>query len=276
MRIVIASPPKTGNVWLKCLLAAIYDLRALGPKLSPELPRFDSFQKWVADGKFSDDTVYHQHYDYSPELADAISAIPAHIVSIVRDPYDAFVSSFFTLQQHADVDNTVGHRKPRSATVLIGKPLDHPDVYSWLEDGGFQHNLIKGKEWLESGRAFVLRYEALLGDPVTELIGLTDRILPVARENIEQAVEACSADAMRKNAKRAKHVRAAKVGDSKGRLTKRHLEIFQKQSADLIRALGYEVRDPESAPAASGESRDAVLAGAARVTTSGRAAGRAP
>jgi len=247
VRIVIASPPKTGNVWLKCLLATIYDLRALGPKLSPPRPFFDAFQEWVAEGKFRDDTVYHQHYDYSPELADAIAAVPAHIVSILRDPYDVFVSSFFTIQKHAGVDNTVGHRKPRTATGLIGKPLDHPDVYAWLEAGGMQRNLLKGKEWMESGRAIVLRYEDLLGDPVRELTRLTHRIAPVERGKIEQAVEACSADTMRKDAKRAQHVRVAKVGDSSRRLTARHLEILRDKSADLIRALGYEVRDPSAA-----------------------------
>lgn len=247
MRFVIAGPPKAGNVWLKCLLASIYDLRALGPKTSPERAHLDAFKAWVAEGKFKDRTVFHQHYDYSDDLADAIAAVPAHIVSIVRDPYDAFVSSFFTIQQHANVDNSVGHRKPRPATQLIGKPLDHPDVYSWLEGGGFKQNMIKGKEWMESGRAIVLRYEDLHADPVTQLIRLTDQIEPVAREKIERGVETCSADAMRKNAKRSKHVRTAKVGDSKGRLTERHLEVFRDQSSDLIQALGYEVREPSSA-----------------------------
>jgi hypothetical protein len=31
MRIVIAGPPKTGNMWLKCLLGRIYALRWLRP-----------------------------------------------------------------------------------------------------------------------------------------------------------------------------------------------------------------------------------------------------
>ena len=37
-----------------------------------------------------------------PELADLIDAVPAHTVTIIRDPYDGFVSSYFTIQQHKD------------------------------------------------------------------------------------------------------------------------------------------------------------------------------
>ncbi len=238
MRIVIAGPPKTGNVWLKCLLAAMYDLKAFGPRNSPERADHDAFRAWVAAGGFRDGSVYHQHYDYSDALADDIAAVPAHIVTIIRDPYDVFVSSFYTLQKHAENEN----RKNRKSAVLMGKPLDHPDVYEWLAGGGFRNNLVKAKAWAGSGRTTVLRYEALIADPAAELGRLTETIAPAAVEKIAAAIQACSADAMRQNSRTASHVRTAKVGDSKGRLDDRHLAIFRDQYADLIRWLGYEVR----------------------------------
>jgi predicted PolB exonuclease-like 3'-5' exonuclease len=45
-----------------------------------------------------------------------------------------------------------------------------------------------------------------------------------------------------KSAMMAWNVRAAKVGDSRERLTEAHLAIFRERYADLIRSLGYEVR----------------------------------
>ena len=39
-----------------------------------------------------------------------------------------------------------------------------------------------------------------------------------------------------------KHVRAAKVGDSREKLTEEHLAVFREKYADMIHALGYEVR----------------------------------
>ncbi|MDP9365637.1 MAG: sulfotransferase domain-containing protein [Chloroflexota bacterium] len=238
MRIVIAGPPKTGNVWLKCILSNAYGLKILGPKETPERPRVPLFREWVAAGGFPDGTIYHQHYDYSDELADALAAIPAHVVTIVRDPYDTFVSSYFTIQQHKDD----GQRKGRRTDQLLDKPLDHPDVLEYLRQGGFRSNMVRAKAWMESGRTAVVRYEDLHGDPVGALERLTAQIAPVERTRLEQAVDACSAENMRKSNRTSKHVRAAKVGDSKERLNEDHLAIFREQHADLVRSLGYEVR----------------------------------
>jgi hypothetical protein len=242
MRIVIAGPPKTGNVWLKCLLASIYQLRPLGPSRSPESPTLDSFRSWVGRGLFQDGTVFHQHYDFSHALADAILAVPAYTVTIVRDPYDAFVSSFYTNQKHAGSEV----RKKRKGSIFIGKDIDHPDVLSWLRGGGFRNHLVKANQWVGSGRTIVVRYETLLADPTAELKRLSGHLGPVSDDRIIRAVEACSADAMRQNSRTAGHVRVAKVGDSKRRLNDEHLEIFQNQYAELITRLGYEVREPRS------------------------------
>ena len=244
MRIVIAGPPKAGNVWLKCLLAAMYGLQALGPKRSPASPTLEAFSEWVADNRFRDGTVFHQHYDYSDEMASAVLSVPAHLVTVVRDPYDMFVSTFHTIQKHGDDPK----RKGRTAEVLVGKAIDHPDVLDWLKRGGFRNNLLKGNQWLASGQTADVRYEALIGDPVAELTRLAERIGPASPERIAAAVAGCSADVMRQNNRTARHVRVAKVGDSRGTLNADHLAVFRDQYADLIRGLGYAVRDPDSRP----------------------------
>ena len=41
---------------------------------------------------------------------------------------------------------------------------------------------------------------------------------------------------------RSKHVRAAKVGDSREKLNAEHLAVFRDKYADMIVALGYDVR----------------------------------
>ena len=239
VRIVIAGPPKTGNVWLKCLLASVYDLRPLGPKLAPDRPSLESFTAWVGQGRFRDGTIFHQHYEYSPELAAAIAAVPAHVVTIVRDPYDAFVSTYFTLQNHLDDEN----RRSAGRHLLMGKPLDHPDVLAYLREDGYRSHLTMANDWLHSGRSLVVRYEDLHRDPEGTLAGLASRIAPVVPERLRQAIDACSADPLRtKGGARAKHVRSATVGDSKQRLGEPHLAIFRDRYADLVRSLGYEVR----------------------------------
>jgi hypothetical protein len=71
---------------------------------------------------------------------------------------------------------------------------------------------------------------------------VTEQIEPIEDEQILRSVEACSADNMRKMNKTSKHVRAAKVGDSRERLNEDHLQIFREAHAELIQSLGYDVR----------------------------------
>ena len=239
MRIIIAGPPKAGNVWLKCILGHVYGLRPLTKRETPSRPQFHLLKAWIERGGFPDGTIFHQHYDYTTELADLIDSVPAHAVTIIRDPYDGFVSSYFTVQQHKDD----GLRSGRRTDVMLGKPLSDPDVVAYLRNGGFRNNIRRAQDWMESGRTLLVRYERLHSDAVDELRAVTDQIQPVPDERIAAALETCSADNMRKmGGERSKHVRAAKVGDSREKLSEEHLAIFREKYGDMIRALGYEVR----------------------------------
>lgn len=239
MRIMIAGPPKAGNVWLKCLLGSIYGLRPLTTQETPRRPQIELLQAWLDEGNFPDGTIFHQHYDYSDELADLVDAVPAHTVTIIRDPYDGFVSSYFTIQEHKES----GQRRGRRRDAISGKSLSDPEVIEYLRNGGFRNNMRRAKEWLESGRTLVVRYERLHSDPIEELRSVTDKIQPVPDERIAAAVAACSAENMRtQGGAKSKHVREAKVGDSREKLNDEHLAVFREKYADMIRAIGYEVR----------------------------------
>ena len=239
MRIVIAGPPKTGNMWLKCLLGRAYGLRWLRPFETPERPELASLLLWLAQDRFPEGTIFHQHYDYAPDVADAFAAVPAHIITIVRDPYDAFVSTYHTLQQHAQDDN----RKGRKYTELMNRPLDDPAVIEFLRAGGYRNNLEKARDWATSGRATVLRYENLIADPSAALRRAAAALGPLSDDDLDVAIDYCSADRMRQRTKGgSKHVRAARVGDSVHQLTAEHLEAFREAYADLVMELGYAVR----------------------------------
>jgi hypothetical protein len=184
--------------------------------------------------------MFHHHARFHRRLCDVIDAIPAHHVTITRDPYDAFVSMYYWEQERAS--RGLGRDRPRPRHVLYGKPLDHEDVLSFLADTFGQH-IARANGWLHSGRAIPIRYEELHTDPVGALRRVTDQIEPVTVEQITSAIDSCRADRMRQqNEMMAWHVRTAKVGDSVEKLTEAHLAIFRERHADLIRSLGYEVR----------------------------------
>ena len=242
MRIVVVSPPRSGNHWIECLLGTIYDLQRLGGSRKPDDTKPKVFREWARRGEFPDGSLFHLHCRYKPELADEIEAVPAKIVTIVRDPYDAFVSRYFWTQRRMPADRERAERRPRQR--MVGKPLADPEVLAFLADpNGFESHLTTAHEWLHSGRAIVVRYEELHHDPVAALTRVTGEIAPVERERIEKAIESCSAENMRQRAEnKAWNIRVAKVGDSKERLTEEHLVIFRERYADVITSLGYDVR----------------------------------
>jgi hypothetical protein len=226
-------------MWLKCLLGRAYGLRWLRGFETPKRADLQALESWLAANRFPDGTIFHQHYDYAPEVADALDAAPAHLVTIVRDPYDAFVSTYYTLQQHSSENN----QKGRKFTELMGKPLNDPVVIEFLRQGGYRNNLEKARAWANSGRAVVLRYESLIQDPLAELRRATELIAPIDVESLETAIDYCRADRMRERTKGgSKHVRTATVGDSERQLTADHFEAFREAYAEIIAELGYPVR----------------------------------
>jgi hypothetical protein len=243
MRIVITSPPKMGNKWLKCLLGTIYGLDwILGDDTPVTNP--SGFEQWVARGEFRDNAIFHQHCRYSEKICDVADAIPAHVVTIVRDPYDTFVSMFYWLQTRAQYDAARGKVRPRERPKdqLIGKDIGDPEVLHFLEHT-FGEYIRRANDWTNSGRAVVARYENLHSDQIAELTRITEQIQPVDRATIDRAIEACTAENMKSMSKKmSTHIRSAKVGDSKERLSQAHYDIFRANYGDLITSLGYEVR----------------------------------
>lgn len=241
MRIIIAGPPKTGNVWIKCLLAETYGLRILD---NP--PRTDEeFQEAIEAGWFPDDSIFHQHFAPTPLFLDLTADLSCTLVTIIRNPYDTFVSLYHFVQNFpgmfAQLDNPLNR--------IRGKPIDDPDVVEFLRDktGGFRIHILSAKKWLDSERSIILRYEDLSDEPVRVMTEVTRRIRSVSEEIIRDAIESCSVPNMRGAfLQNRKHIRKGTVGDWQNHLSGEHLDAV-KSHAGLIKALGYQVLEPEAA-----------------------------
>ena len=240
MRIVVSAPPKTGNHWIGCLLSKIYDLHwpVEGAHAAVSAP--ETLAEFVAAGNFPDDSMFHHHAKFTARLCNVIDAIPAHNVTLCRDPYDVFVSMYFWEQERSA--RGLGRSQARPRHAMAGKPIDHPDVLHFLSNS-FGAHINRAIGWQECGRAIPIRYEELHHDPVSALMRVTGAIDPVNESTIRDALESCRADRVRQqDEKMAWHVRSAKVGDSRSKLTDAHLNIFREQHGHLIQQLGYEVR----------------------------------
>lgn len=237
LRIVIAGPPKAGNTWLKCLLATAYGLRWLPDARVPAGMNDTAFRQLVDSGDFPPGTIFHQHFRVSEPFLELASALPCYIVTIIRDPYDLFVSLYHHIQMFRD---GITEQDPRAK--VIDKPIDHPDVLHFLEHT-YRETLVMANDWVQSQGSIVVRYEDLIQSPVPELVRITNRIRPLEPRAIERAVEQCSADNMRQMSRAmARHVRVATIGEGEKYLNEEHFTIFRSTYGDLIAGLGYVVR----------------------------------
>jgi hypothetical protein len=134
MRILIVAPPKTGNSWLKCLLSSVYGLEWLTSDRVPGGTSLEAFTAWLSCQGFPDNSVFHHHYDYSPELVDLATAESIHLATILRDPYDMSVSRYFFAQAQADNEKRLDKPKTYGRDVMAGLAIDDPNVLDYLAE----------------------------------------------------------------------------------------------------------------------------------------------
>ena len=237
MRILIAGPPRAGNKWLKCLLGAHYQLPRLSRDQIPTRPRAADLLDWMRRDSVPDSWIFHQHLAYDRALADACEQHGIQVVTILRDPYDMWRSSYM-----------IGQHPPRQrlgrATRLGGLAMDSPEVLASLRAGSYLGTLKKGVDWLVSGRSHIIRYEDLLRDPEDALRKLTDRLGGGNAERLPNTVEFCRAENMRmRRPQSVSPARVSSTGAPDAHLPPAIYEVFREpQYAALIECLGYSVR----------------------------------
>lgn len=235
MRIFIGGQPKTGNVWARKLFSHLYKLEDLNEGFGDVPEGVPGFLRFVQEGHFSDNTVLHSHLFPKPELLEAFQDLGVHLISIVRNPYDTFVSFYFYV-------NRLPQRfSDKPAGVLIGKDIDHPDVLEFIRTR-YRVHLNLAARWIECGKAVIIRYEDLHARPVETIRTAANGVRPLDDDAIVLAVDECKAENLRARGGWMKgHVRSATVGNWQEHLGSVHIETFRRSSSHLIRRLGYEV-----------------------------------
>jgi hypothetical protein len=234
VRILIAGPPKTGNVWIKHILAGVYDLKMLDDVPGGSASQFREF---VEQNKFPNGTIFHQHFHPEPALFDAMNGNSPYLVTTIRNPYDTFVSLYYFAQRHPQAFADEAH----PVHMLVGKPIEHPDVSAYLANQ-YRGNLLLAEAWVKCGRSFVVRYEDLLKDPYNTVDLLTLQMEKVSPRRIRKYVDECSAKKLKKRGGYWDvHIRTATSGDWEKVLNQEHLRVLREHHSDLIKSTGYEV-----------------------------------
>jgi hypothetical protein len=238
MRLLVASPPKTGNVWYEHLVSVAFGLEWI--RTAPIFDYWNSgnlcgLESFIAAGQYPEFSVCHQHFWPTADLFSLAKRSGIEFVTTLRHPFDQFVSWYWYIQRFPEAFISVDD----PGAVAIGKPIDDPVVLGLLASH-FGRFIEQGVQWLESGRSLIVRYEEMHDDPV-EVLARTSR-----RLHIKPLVDATDAivrsrpDAMRAlSADLNLHIRTGIVGDWRNHLTDHHLAIFRTRHRAHIERLGY-------------------------------------
>lgn len=163
LRILILSPPKTGNTWLRLMLRETYGLRDV------DLPvPFDAEAATALGHRW----VSHAHVLPTRALVQWLISENITVITTVRHPGDTLVSLFHYLRWSGDAQDPAFQLtredgdKPGSGTHRFAQSL-YAQLYAIAE------------AWFELG-SHLVRYEDLLADPLAMLRSLCTRIQPAA------------------------------------------------------------------------------------------------
>jgi len=182
LKIVVVGTPKTGNTWVKHLLADVYDLPLV--KLKPEFDRAEAEAagpRWVA----------HQHYLPKQSLLDWGAANNVAFVSVVRHPGDVLISLWHHMQQRRSHSTSNFGDLTQDASILSqGDNVVSEQTQTFVEHS-FHLYLNLSIAWLDQPGTATVRYEDLWNCPVAALSDLTNSILPVSNDRLQLALCGC-------------------------------------------------------------------------------------
>ncbi|CAA9534548.1 MAG: hypothetical protein AVDCRST_MAG59-149 [uncultured Thermomicrobiales bacterium] len=245
MRIVIVDPLLTGDVSLAEMLRSIYGLATVVRVATPR--RAGGGQRLSVE-QFPSDAVSRYSGPPADETVSVLADAGAHVIALLRDPYDAFVAVYRGAQSEQPTNQRQARK--RRSDVMVGKPIDHPDVLGFLSHE-FPSTLSRTTGWLLDADAVPVRLEDLEADPASVLRTVSDRIAPVAPGLIAETVAAWSAtpgarptDATRDRPRHVRRAAPVPVGESRQELGDAHYALSREHLADHIVGLEYEVRQP--------------------------------
>jgi hypothetical protein len=182
LKIMIVSTQKTGNTWLRLMLAAIYDLPTV------ELPY--SFDVDIANG-FGERWILQQHLSPEPDLLEWAERNNVIFITTIRHPGDVLISLYHYVRSFSDRINFYELAVLNEDDGSFGAPVRE------ILRTRFKDILAVSTDWMATGKTHIVRYEPLYVDPVSVLMELTNAIAPVSRDQIERAIERTDMPVMR-------------------------------------------------------------------------------
>jgi len=160
--VVIASTPRSGNTWLRLVLAEALGFDQLAVHHPAEL-----------HGELPEETVVQVHWPPVREFVSVIEAADAAVLTLVRHPLDVLVS-IVEFTQFSALTALWLQGDGGNEEALVGAAPNDEAVVEYALSDRFRCLLAVSYDWTQRG--IVVRYEELVRDPLATVKGVVAKV----------------------------------------------------------------------------------------------------
>lgn len=240
LRLAVISTPRSGNTWLRRLVATVFDLQELGAT-TPEDLAWDDLPPRVA---------LQIHWLPTEPFRTRLDRHGFRVLVIARHPLDVFLSALnYLYYSHSRADCRDGVDCPMCA-LQGARPLGR--AFQDFCCGPFGANVLAYTvAWWDRPEIVRVRYERLVENAAEELGSIVAACQATARRPVREAVETNSMDGLRQRYGEWKHHFWQGRPDLwKCLLTDKVARAIAAANAEAFEKLGYRC-DPDEALTAS-------------------------
>lgn len=187
LRIALVATPRTGNTWIRTLLAEAFGLEQLAVHAPTGLP-------WT---RLPARLVVQLHWHRLPVFRAALRETGFRVVTIARHPLDVLVSVLQFRQSEPATEFWLSG-EGGDESRLVGATPEDPAFLDWALSARARALLAVTPEWWSDLDTIRVRYETAVADPGGTLVAVAERLRAEASKDLRALGAEVSLEDMRR------------------------------------------------------------------------------
>ncbi len=177
LRLAVLSTPRSGNTWLRHLLAHVYSARELAVHNPADLD-------WQ---NLPENCVLQIHWHRTPAFQALLQEHGFGLVVLARHPLDVMLSILHYALHDSSPQRWLEGEAGNEASICGAMPCSSAFLkYATSQRAGALLSI--SREWWDVPQACKVHYERLVGDPLAELTRIVEAVGVPARQPLAEAV----------------------------------------------------------------------------------------
>lgn len=225
-RIAVLATPRSGNTWLRMMLAHVLELDAFAIHYPGDLD-------WQ---RLPERAVVSLHWPRTAYLSALLSEADVKVVTITRHPFDVLLSVLRFAQTDPDTREWLWTRGGDEEGIVDVDPAN-PQFAEWAMSERASALLEVTSSWIAHRHAAIVNYEALVRSPEDEVRRLLARLSLQPIRPIKEAVELFTPETVNRLVGQA-HARTAATGSWQETLPTDLVDLLRVRYRHTLRKLG--------------------------------------